>query len=191
MDEFKRDLQDDSMSESDILNKYIFSGDPCIFSDNVGLYSRLKTKIACHFNIEVTKVHMVGSAKLGFSIAETKLWKLFDDDSDIDMVVISENVFDDFWKDLSDLNTGLYDRSENDENKFHSFLKYFFRGWIRPDFLPLAHHKTQEWLDYFRSISYGEFGTFKITGAVFKSEFFFRKYHERNIRLIRQGDDHA
>lgn len=187
MDDFKEDLQKTSMSDSDILTKYIFCGNPYIFKEDVGLYSRLKTTIANQFNIEVTNVHMVGSAKLGFSIAKSKLWKLFDDNSDIDMVIISDMVFNNFWENLSGLNVGFYDRSEREEKKFDSFLNYFFRGWIRPDFLPLSHGKTQEWLDYFRSISYKEFGTYKITGAVFKSEFFFRKYHERNIKLIRQG----
>lgn len=191
MDEFRQDLQNNLMGESNILNKYIFTGNPYIFTENLGLYADLKTTIASHFNIEVTRIHMVGSAKLGFSIAKSKLWKPFDDDSDIDMVIISDGVFDNFWEDLSDLNFGLYARSERDEKKFESFLKYFFRGWIRPDFLPLTHNKTQEWLDYFRGISYKEFGPYKITGAVFKNEFFFRKYHERNIKLIRQGANYA
>lgn len=191
MNEFKLDLMKKDMSSTEILNKYIFCGDPFIFQKKIGLYSTLKTKMANKFNIEVTKVFMGGSAKLGFSIAKSQLWKPFDDDSDIDMVIISDAVFDNLWKDLSDLNTGLYDKSEREEKKLDSFFKYFFRGWIRPDFLPLSHKKTQEWLDYFISISYKEFGPYKVTGAVFKNEFFFRKYHERNINRIRQGVNYA
>lgn len=179
------------MSNRDILSKYILCGEPYIFGGDVGQYSRLKTQIAKHFSIEIIKIYMVGSAKLGFSIAKTKLWKPFDDDSDIDMVIISENVFDQFWENLSDLNTSLYNRSEREEEKFNSFLKYFFRGWIRPDFLPIRHEKTQEWLDYFKSLSYKEFGPYKITGAIFRNEFFFRKYHEKNINIIRKGVNHA
>lgn len=189
--ELKKDLLDASLSDSDILNKYILCGDPFIFSGNVGLYASLKSKIAQHFTIDITKVHMVGSAKLGFSIARPKLWKPFNDESDIDMVVVSENVFDRLWEEISDLNISLYDRSEQDDQKFNSFLKYFFRGWIRPDLLPLRYHKTQMWFEYFRSISYKEFGSYKITGAIFRNEFFFRKYHETNINIIRKGVEHA
>lgn len=191
MDNFKSDLQNTAMTDSGILNKYILCDNPYIFSNNVGLYSQLKTTIGSHFQVDITRIHMVGSAKLGFSIARSKLWKTFDDDSDIDMVIISEAVFDRLWKILSTLNVGHYDRTEQEQKKFDSFLKYFFRGWIRPDFLPLKHAEAQEWLDYFKSISYKRFGPYKITCAVFKEEFFFRKYHERNIHLIRQGVDHA
>lgn len=191
MENFKQDLANGSMTSRDILNKYIFSGEPYIFSGNTGLYSQLKSKISEHFSIEITKIFMVGSAKLGFSIARKKLWKNFDDNSDIDMVIISESVFDCFWQELSDLSNSFYARSEQDEKKYNSFLKYFFRGWIRTDFLPLSHKKTQEWLDYFRSISYKEFGSCKITGAIFKNEFFFRKYHEKNIDVIRKGENNG
>lgn len=191
MENFKIDLADENMTSKDILNKYIFTGEPYIFNTNIGLYSKLKSQLSTHFSVEVTKIFMVGSAKLGFSIAREKLWKIFDDDSDIDMVIISGELFDSFWHDLSGLSNIRYASTEQDEKKYNSFLKYFFRGWIRTDFLPLSHPKTQEWLDYFRDISYKEFGPYKITGAIFKNEFFFRKYHEKNIDLIRKGENNG
>ncbi len=72
MQNFKTDLSNEVMSSREILDKYLFCGEPHIFAGDTGKYSRLKSTIASHFRIEITKVFMVGSAKLGFSIARVK-----------------------------------------------------------------------------------------------------------------------
>ena len=123
IDEFRQDLRNESMSDADVLNKYILCDNPVIFRDNVGLYSKLKTTIAGHFSVDITSLHMVGSAKLGFSVAPHQLWKPFGEDSDIDIVIISEVLFDGFWQRLSDLSAGIYDRSEQEEHKFDASVK--------------------------------------------------------------------
>jgi len=42
------------------------------------------------------------------------------------------------------------------------FLKYFFKGWIRPDLFPFDFKGKNEWEDFFKSISYKEFSERKI-----------------------------
>lgn len=130
---------------------------------------------------------MVGSAKLGFSIAPSKLWKSFDEESDIDMVIVSDVIFDDFWVDLYDFNLELTSRTEAEQNRFNRFLNYFFKGWIRPDLFPFSYNKKDEWFEFFRTISYGEFGARKITGAIFRNSYFYENYHIRNVKNIRLG----
>ncbi len=105
LEEFKTDLRNAAMTEVAILDKYIFSGNPFIFCANTGLYAQLKAKITTHFGIGITAAHMVGSAKLGFSVAPDKLWKPFGEESDIDMVIISEDVFNILWEELSSINS--------------------------------------------------------------------------------------
>ena len=75
---------------------------------------------------------MVGSAKLGFSIAPSKLWKPFDGESDIDIVVVSEKSFTEYWSKLFLFNSNTF-RNEQDAERYEKFKDYFFRGWIRPD----------------------------------------------------------
>lgn len=130
---------------------------------------------------------MVGSAKLGFSINPTQLWKLFSDDSDIDMVIISDMIFDKFWRQLYEFNIDIKSRTEQEQKRFNSFLKYFFKGWIRPDLFPFEFDGKEKWDNFFRSISYKEFGNRKITGAIFRNLFFFENYHRNNIKQIRLG----
>lgn len=76
---------------------------------------------------------MIGSAKLGFSIAPSKLWKEFNEESDIDIVVVSDKIFDIYWQELFEFNIELTARSQGEQDLYEKFLNYFFRGWIRPD----------------------------------------------------------
>ena len=59
----------------------------------------LKAEISSHFGERPENVYLVGSAKLGFSIAPHKLWQPFSDESDIDVVIISEDLFKSLWVD--------------------------------------------------------------------------------------------
>ena len=128
---------------------------------------------------------MVGSAKLGFSIAPKKLWANFSEESDIDIVVISEQVFDDYWKELLNFNINVKARTEHEDKNFREFLEYFLKGWIRPDLFPFSYSQKDKWFDFFKTISYGKYGNYKIAGAIFRNEYFFEEYHIRNITKLR------
>ena len=185
--EFQEILKSKTVSDLEIVQTHISFGQPYIF-DNEKIYFKLKKTISDHFNVGHEKVIMVGSAKLGFSIAPNKLWRSFNDESDIDMVVIDEQLFDSFWKDLYNFEIELIDRTTEDQKRYIKFLKYFFRGWIRPDLFPFKFNGKNEWEEFFKSISYKDYGERKITGAIFKNMFFFENYHQINIRNLRLGE---
>jgi hypothetical protein len=156
--------------EEVIVQKYIAHGTPYIFKDDEDKYFDLKREIAANFSEHYNNIHMVGSAKLGFSIAPSKLWNPL-------------------WVGLHEFNIGLTDRTKSEDDKYKSFLAYFFKGWIRPDLFPLKYQAKTDWLDFFKSISYGKYGPQKITGALYHSFNFFEKYHVKNIQKLRIGDN--
>lgn len=182
---FKTELNNDLISDVVIIRKNLLHGNPIIYNENEELYFFLKQKVANYFKVSTTKIVMVGSAKLGFSIAPKKLWNNFNDESDIDIVVISEQVFDNYWKELLNFNINVKARSEQEDKNFREFLEYFLKGWIRPDLFPFDYPKKNEWFEFFRSISYGKYGNYKIAGAIFRNEYFFEQYHLRNISKLR------
>lgn len=184
-DDFITILKDQSINEQEIVQRYITYGSSFIFDKDDDKYFKLKKIISNNFNLNPENVIMVGSAKLGFSIAPLKLWKSFDDESDIDMVIVSDVIFDEFWVDLYDFNLELTDRTEDEQNKFNRFLNYFFKGWLRPDLFPFSYSKKDKWFDFFSAISYGDFGERKITGAIFRNFNFYEKYHIRNLKNIK------
>ncbi len=130
---------------------------------------------------------MIGSAKLGFSISPLKLWQPFREGSAIDMVVISPIIFDRFWVELYDFNIKLTSRTDYEDKQYRKFLDYFFKGWLRPDLFPFSYDGRKDWFDFFKSISYAEFGIQKVSGAIFRNHGFYERYHVVNIRTIRNG----
>jgi hypothetical protein len=187
VDEFKGKLRDKSISDLEIVQRYITHGPPFVFGGDEDKYFKLKQTVAQKFGLNPQYVIMIGSGKLGFSISPLKRWQPFRDESDIDMVIISSDIFDRFWKELYDFNIKLTDRTMEEEKQYYSFLEYFFKGWLRPDVFPFSYVGRKEWIDFFKSISYGEFGDHKISGAVFRDWGFYEAYHTNNIREIRNG----
>jgi predicted nucleotidyltransferase len=184
---FKTALADHSMSDEEIVQRFIVHGSPFVFAGNDDLYFDLKARVARQYGINPDAVKMVGSAKLGFSIAPTKLWKYFDEASDIDVVIISDRLFREFWRDLYGFNINVTARSQEDERLYRRFLQYFFKGWLRPDLFPFSYSKKEQWFEFFKSMSYGNFGYRKVAGAIFSDMHFFETYHVMNIAQLRAG----
>ncbi|MBD2212658.1 hypothetical protein H6G27_22685 [Nostoc linckia FACHB-104] len=184
---FKAVLKDKSNTDKLIVQKYIIHGTPYIFKNNEDKYFNLKHEIARHFNENPANLHMVGSGKLSFSIAPKKLWNPFSDTSDIDMAIISQRIFENFWSELYDFNILLKSRTENEQKLYNRFLKNFFKGWIRPDLFPFGYPGKNKWLDYCRSISY-KFSEQKVNCAIYYNFDFFEKYHISNINKLRQEE---
>lgn len=176
---FKLDLSLYSISE--IVQKRIIFGN-CFMLNNEQ-YFLLRLMVAKKFEVHPNEVLIVGSAKLGFSIAPRKQFRSFGDTSDIDVVIVSEKLFNSvwegvygFWKDKI-----LWD-AEND------FKNYLFRGWIRPDKLPPSHKFdfSKKWWEFFREItSTGKFGPYKISGAVYKNWNFLESYQHFAVQICK------
>ncbi len=189
LEEFKDDLKNQSLDSINIVQKYLMTGYPYIFLDKSGIYSDLKCDIISYFGaVDYKNVLMVGSCLLGFSIAPKKEFLAidFNRDSDIDMVIIDTDLFNRYWNKLSDFDIKKAVYTEQEQMNYYSFLRYFFDGWIRPDLLPNCYTGKKEWFDFFRSISYSKYDKRKVTGAIFHSEYFFIKYHVRNINRLRE-----
>jgi hypothetical protein len=185
IDNFKQDLLD--YDPEYLIEKYLIFGNPYIFRSKDYLYFELKKELSSHFNVKTSEVFMIGSSKLGFSISPKKLWIKMDEnvDSDIDMVILSEQLFDIFWKDLLDFRIELTSRNECQDRNYQKFVDYFFKGWLRPDLFPFDYHNRNDWFDFFNELSYKKYDKRKVSCAVFRNEYFFKKYHTKNLNQIR------
>lgn len=159
---FKIDLK--KYSTSELVQKKLIFGD-CQVLDSER-YFHLRLKIAKQFSVHPNEVLVVGSAKLGFSIAPKKKYRHFGDSSDIDVVIVSDTLFSSVWASVySFWRDKVIWEAEAD------FKKYLFRGWIRPDKLPPStkFNFSRDWWEFFREITAsGEFGPYKISGAYTK-----------------------
>lgn len=167
---FKKDLK--SEETLTIVQKYICHGSSILLTDPQ--YFALKNKVSKMFDIHPTDVFMVGSAKLGFSLKNSRRFKSFEDGSDIDLAIISSSLFEQIWQEVYN-----YQKEAGWWPEAKSFKNYLFKGWIRPDFLPSGNsfNTTQKWWDFFMELTEtGEFGPFQINAGIYHSLFFFESY---------------
>lgn len=180
--EFIDFLKDEKNTVERIMNKYLLFGIPYIYRNDENRYFELKEEISNHFKIQQTQVYIVGSAKLGFSISPSKMFRELNDDSDIDVAIIDNKLFDEYWKNLYSFNINLVSRSTEEDRRYKRFVDYFFRGWVRPDLMPVR--MSNEWFEYFK-ILYGKYNR-KVAVGIYKDNEFFMGYHRDNILRIRK-----
>jgi len=174
-----------------IVHKHIMFGE-CFMLDSEKYYA-LKREVAKHFKVHTSEVLVVGSAKLGFSIApdimntrtqtllEKKRYRQFYDKSDIDVVIVAGYLFDEIWQNVFDYWDSMVNMNDWSENYFR---KYLFRGWIRPDKLPPTRtfERQSDWWNFFQDLTNsGDFGPYPIAGALYKSWHYLERYQLKNV----------
>ena len=150
--EFKDAISDENNSLEKIIDKYLLFGTPYFFKDDENKFYELKNEIAGFLKVSQTNIFVVGSAKLGFSIAPEKRYQHFNEDSDIDIAIIDGATFLRYWKILYEYNTTGRAWSSDEEKTYRKFLEYFFKGWLRPDKFPRTMNEKKEWFDFFKSL---------------------------------------
>lgn len=182
---FIKELREKDPDSRFIVQKYICNGSSPILTDEQ--IFEIKYEIAKQFNIHPNEVILTGSAKLGFSLAPKKLFKKFDENSDIDIAIISNIAFEAFWEELLDFNINIKNRNEQEEKNYRIFQDYFFRGWIRPDKFPFEYSRKKEWFDFFNSLTNKiyQYGEHKIAAGIYKNFATFELYNIKNIESIK------
>lgn len=166
------------LSSIQVVRKHIILGECCILSQQS--YFDLRSEVAENFGLHPNEVFVVGSAKLGFRVAPNNRYREFCDESDIDVALVSAPLFDQIWQDVFKYRyEGPY------WPKHKEFIKYLFRGWIRPEMLPRSSKFPfrKKWWDFFLSITRsGKYGDYKIRGGLYRSYFFLENYQKIRIQ---------
>lgn len=89
-------------------------------------------KLSVHPNRDV---YTVGSAKLGFSIKPVARYRRFNDESDVDVAVVSPELYSQLWREARNFiaNDGVWD-----ERDFKWYKNNHFKGSIHPKSLPTS-----------------------------------------------------
>jgi hypothetical protein len=191
MNSFKQDLPNES-AYSIFLN-YIVFGDCYAMNDAKHLH--LRDTVAEHFrmrnfHVYPNEVIIVGSAKLGFSIAPDKRYNPFSETSDIDIAIASSQLFDELLQEVFDwTESGSAEALAWPNRAKRIFTDYLLRGWFRPDKLPSATYceLCRDWWEFFEQLpSTGEYGSSKIRAGVYKSWHYLERYHTGSINKCKQ-----
>ena len=189
LNEFKEELAS-TVSPGErmkFVRKHFFHGLPYVFKGRENDYYEFRQKVADHFGIDFYEVFVVGSAKLGFSYIKKKL---FSYESDVDLVLVNEELFEEYYKIIRDFQYRLDEASESmdveEKVSYEKFLRYLVKGWMRPDLLPISSQMKEfkrNWFDFFSSISNNksEVGNYKVTAGLYKTYDYLEKYHSNAI----------
>jgi hypothetical protein len=198
IDRFKADLQE--LDAGAMFDRYV-APDVCAAPIDFDA-ENLRQRIARRFQVPFENVMIVGSAKLGFTLREKvydegdrrPAFSPFSDESDVDVAIVSEALFDHIWKLCFQFwHTSGYQATQAAWGRGEDFRNYIFRGWMRPDMLPVetAVGYRRKWFEFFRRlISERAAGDYRVNAGLYRDEYFLRTYQsialeeaKRRLRL--------
>lgn len=184
--EFKRDLR--SSKPEEVVQKYLFDRSPYYFADNPQHYIDFRKVICEQFKIHLQNFAIVGSAKVGFSLNPTKFGEVFSESSDVDVVLVSEELFQRLWIDLIRFQQDEFAYLPYECRKRFNELQYIlFWGQVRMDKLPNKFTAAKEWWEFFNRLSKDtRFGPRRVRAMIFKTWKHVSFYYEKNIRELMQ-----
>ena len=174
-----------------IVRKYIIHGTPFVFKDRENDYYEFRDSIAKQFEIGFHEVLILGSAKLGYSYHKDSV---FSTESDIDVALVNEKLYEKFFDSICtyqyDKSKALFTLTKDEEKDYNRFLKYFVRGWMRPDKLPCRiqiRTIKKEWFNFFKSISYGKspVGNYNVNAGIFKNFHYLERYYTESLLKLK------
>ncbi len=117
-------------SESDIYNKFLLGQEVWYFekfvqSENPLLfYDKFKKLISKELSIHFNSVSIIGSAKTEYSFSPKKNFKQFNEESDFDVILVSDSLFNRFWSAYNNISreSWLHDYQKITSNIFRNFI---------------------------------------------------------------------
>lgn len=188
-----------SLSPKDFYMKHILRSDNWYFEtilgankeDSIRITDDFRAIVSQSLEISFNNISIVGSCKTGCSLApisehHNKLFRGFSEESDIDIAIVSDKLFQRYWS--------LFRFSYSEVNKRH--YKYIsrgiYRGYINEKYLTLIDGCRKEWNEkaakskkILRSDLYIKP---EITYRLYRSWEDFEEYHIQSINEIKRGE---
>ncbi|MBY5399910.1 hypothetical protein HFN01_34545 [Rhizobium leguminosarum] len=92
-----------TLPAADFYQSVIFSNQAYVFNRDRGdaeaseTYDKFKEQVASHFAVSRHNVCLIGSGKTGYSLNPKNNFRLYNAESDIDVVIVSPGQFDTLW----------------------------------------------------------------------------------------------
>lgn len=143
--EVKSDLQSKSVAE--IYNKYLLGQDVWLFKEYLKVsnpskaYDDFKFYISDNLKIHFNNIAITGSSKTGISFSPQKKLKLFNDNSDLDIVLVSEKHYMNFWQAYVEMYYRQVSLSE-----YIPVCKSLFKGFISLKDPTEKHPIIKDWI---------------------------------------------
>lgn len=184
----------------DVVDTHLLSGLPFVFRDSPQDLEMLQTHLSDRLKCDAVDIRIVGSGRIGFALNPHNYPRAYTSESDIDVVVISEAIFDTYWQTFLDWNYPRRYRLSRPEQRWAwKRQDDLWWGWFRPTeirfdgllfpeaLIPLR-DLTARWFDAFQSLStYRQFARFDFRSRLYRSADHARRYHQAGLSRIRES----
>jgi hypothetical protein len=133
------------MVPADFVDQVLFAAPPFAFRGSPAEYDSFRTELASRLSLSADDLLLVGSGRLGFSLNSDHLARRFSPESDLDIVIISSEIFDRTWAELLEKTTDILLAGDDERHRLRRTKDNFFSGYLRPEHLPLTSSLATEW----------------------------------------------
>jgi hypothetical protein len=182
-----------------VVRVHVFQGVPYAFRSKPSSFRLLSNHLCAKLEVSPENIAIVGSAKIGFSLSPDTFPRLFSRYSDIDVVIVSDHMFDGFWHTMLRWNyPRRFSLSGADWEWSKSRREDLYWGWFRPDRIrfeglsfpdvlrPIRDSSTR-WFDAFQSLSLiDDFAGRRIGGRLYRTWEHALRYHAYSLEQIKR-----
>lgn len=185
IDSFKTELINNQLSL--VAQKWVIDRTPHVFAGDQTEYVIWKSKLAGKLGVDGRAITLIGSASVGFSLSPEKNFREFNDQSDIDIAIVSAHYFELAWHYIRNLGAeihGLNPRQKASLTDHRSRLIYwgtFDTKYLLPK-LPFG----KQWFKAFEEMTAIDPTRDRdINARIYRDFESLSAYHTNNLNLLR------
>jgi hypothetical protein len=172
---------------------------PFVFETQPNSWEAFRNELVSGLAVDRNDIRVVGSGRLGFSLKPGRNFKLFSDDSDIDVVIVNAPLFDHLWLALLE---AVYPRPPY-PSRLGGWLKdrtnELYTGWLTPREIrldiriigekarPALQFKTLWFNSLKRASKYPPRRHEDVTGRLYRTWKHAELYHLNSIAALRKS----
>jgi hypothetical protein len=171
-----------------VAQRWVIDRTPVLFDANQRGYVDWKSTLASAIEVDGRAITIIGSACVGFSLNPTKNFRNFNQESDIDVAVISAHHFDVAWRTIRNLGTSVHSlntkqrASLDDHRKRLIYWGTFDTKHLLPK-LPFGKH----WFEAFQRITTVDPTKDRdVNARIYRDFESLSAYHANNMRSLRE-----
>lgn len=171
------------------VGRWVLERIPFIFQENADAYSQWRHRMARGLDVDACDIALTGSAAAGFSLSPYKSLKPFDEDSDIDVAIVSPYHFDVAWRYLRGLGSDLYKLTPAEQLSVADHRKrLIYWGTVATDRFLARLPFGARWLSVLSDVS-GEFPALgrEINARLYRDFSALRAYQTDGLRKLRES----
>lgn len=181
-----------------LVERHLLSGLPYVFRDKPENLDLLRNHLSERLECSPADIHVVGSSRTGFALNPDRYPREFGPESDIDIVIISAEIFDRYWHTFLNWNyPRRYELPYAERRWAWRRQDDLWWGWFRPtairfkglrfpDVLKPARDLSTAWFDAFQSLStLREFASYEFRSRLYRTRELATLYHANGLRKLR------